>query len=113
MKTPIKILFVLFVGLSLTSCVAKKKLTELQTRYDKAESDLVKCGDNVQDYKDKLERMSSMQQEAESQKNATLGTVQQRDMQIDELKVQILDLKNLRDKQNLLNRCMDFYYLAY
>ncbi len=99
MKTPFKLLFVLFVGLSLTSCVAKKKLTELQTRYDKSESDLVKCGDTVQDYKDKLERMSQMQQEAETQKNTTIGTVQQRDAQISDLKIQIADFKNLRDKQ--------------
>ena len=99
MKTSFKFLFILVVGLSLTSCVAKKKLTELQTRYEKSESDLVKCGDTVQDYKDKLERMSKMQQEAESQKNTTLGTVQQRDMQINELKMQIADFKSLRDKQ--------------
>jgi chemotaxis protein MotB len=99
MKTSFKLLSVLVVGISLTSCVAKKKLTELQTRYDKSETDLVKCGDTVQDYKDKLERMSIMQQEAESQKNMTLSTVQQRDMQINDLQVQILDFKNLRDKQ--------------
>lgn len=99
MKTSFKLLSVLAIGLSLTSCVAKKKFTQLQTQYEKSEADLVKCGDSVQDYKDKLERMSKMQQEAESQKNATLGTVQQRDMQINELKMQISDFKGLRDKQ--------------
>lgn len=99
MKTPFKLLSILAIGLSLTSCVAKKKFTQLQTQYEKSEADLVKCGDSVQDYKDKLERMSRMQQEAESQKNMTLGTVQQRDMQISDLQVQILDFKNLRDKQ--------------
>ena len=99
MKTSFKLLSILVIGLSLTSCVAKKKLTQLQTQYEKSEADLVKCGDSVQDYKDKLERMSRMQQEAESQKNMTLGTVQQRDMQINELKMQISDFKGLRDKQ--------------
>jgi chemotaxis protein MotB len=99
MKTSIKFLSVLVIGLSLTSCVAKKKLTQLQTQYEKSEADLVKCGDSVQDYKDKLERMSRMQQESESQKNMTLGTVQQRDMQISDLQMQITDFKNLRDKQ--------------
>ena len=95
----LKPLFVLFVGLSLTSCVAKKKLTALQSQYDKAQADLVKCGDNVQDYKDKLERMSKLQQDAEAQKNATLATVQQRDQQINDLKDQVADLRKLRDKQ--------------
>lgn len=91
--------FVLFVGLFLTSCVAKKKLTALQSQYDKAQADLVKCGDNVQDYKDKLERMSRLQQESETRKNATLSTVQQRDQQINDLKDQVADLRQLRDKQ--------------
>lgn len=95
----LKPVFVLFVGLSLTSCVAKKKLTALQSQYDKAQADLVKCGDSVQDYKDKLERMSKLQQESETQKNATLATVQQRDQQINDLKDQVADLRKLRDKQ--------------
>ncbi len=95
----LKPVFVLFVGLSLTSCVAKKKLTALQSQYDKAQADLVKCGDSVQDYKDKLERMSKLQQESEAQKNATLATVQQRDQQINDLKDQVNDLRKLRDKQ--------------
>ncbi|AFK03630.1 OmpA/MotB domain protein [Emticicia oligotrophica DSM 17448] len=99
MKMSFKPLFVLFVGLSLTSCVAKKKLTALQAQYDKAQSDLVKCGDSVQDYKDKLERMSKLQQDTEAQKNNTVATVQQRDQQIKDLKEQIADLKSLRDKQ--------------
>jgi len=99
MKISSKPVFVLFVGLSLTSCVAKKKLTALQSQFDKAQADLVKCGDNVQDYKDKLERMSKLQQEGEAQKNATLSSVQQRDQQINDLKDQVADLRKLRDKQ--------------
>lgn len=99
MKLLLKPLIVLCVGLSMASCVAKKKLTALQSKYDQAQSELVKCGDTVQDYKDKLERMSKLQQESESQKNASLSTVQQRDQQIVDLKDQVADLKKLRDKQ--------------
>lgn len=94
-----KPVFVLLVGLSLTSCVAKKKLTALQSQYDKAQADLVKCGDSVQDYKDKLERMSKLQQESEAQKNTANANVQQRDQQINDLKDQVADLRKLRDKQ--------------
>jgi chemotaxis protein MotB len=83
----------------MASCVAKKKLTALQSQYDKAQADLVKCGDSVQDYKDKLDRMSKAQQETEAQKNASISTVQQRDQQITDLKDQIADLRKLRDKQ--------------
>jgi chemotaxis protein MotB len=99
MKMSLKPIFVLFVGLSLTSCVAKKKLTALQSQYDKAQADLVKCGDNVQDYKDKLELMSKSQQKSEAQKNVILSTIQQRDQQINDLKDQVADLRKLRDKQ--------------
>lgn len=99
MRFSFKPLIVLFVGLSMASCVAKKKLTALQSQYDKAQSDLVKCGDTVQDYKDKLDRMSKAQQEAEAQKNASLSTIQQRDQQINDLKDQVSDLRSLRDKQ--------------
>ena len=99
MRFSLRPLFVLFIGLSMASCVAKKKLTALQSQYDKAQDDLVKCGDSVQDYKDKLERMTQTQQETESQKNASLSTIQQRDQQINDLKDQVTDLRKLRDKQ--------------
>lgn len=96
MKTSFKPLFILLLSLSLASCVTKKRLTALQTQYDMAQADLVKCGDNVQDYKD---RLTKLQQETEIQRNTSTGTVQQRDMQISDLKVQLSDLKSLRDKQ--------------
>ena len=99
MRISLKPFFVVFVAMSMASCVAKKKLTALQSQYDKAQSDLVKCGDNVQDYKDKLERMSKVQQETEAQKNTSLSTIQQREQQIGDLKDQISDLKKMRDKQ--------------
>jgi chemotaxis protein MotB len=99
MKTHLKLLFVFGVRLTTASCVTKKKFTSLQNRYDTSVTDLVKCGDMVQDYKERLTGMTRMQQESESQKNMTMSTVQQRDMQIDELKLQIVDFKNLRDKQ--------------
>ena len=99
MRISLKPFFVVFVAMSMASCVAKKKLTALQSQYDKAQSDLVKCGDNVQDYKDKLERMSKVQQETEAQKNTSLSTIQQRDQQIGDLKDQIADFKKMRDKQ--------------
>lgn len=94
-----KPLFVLFVGITMASCVAKKKFTALQSQYDKAQSDLVKCGDTVQDYKTKLEAMSKTQQDTESQRVAGLAQIQQRDQQINDLKDQIADLRSLRDKQ--------------
>ena len=92
MTNPSKILFFLIVSASLSSCVAKKKYVELQSRYDKVQTDLVKCGDSVQDYKDRLAAMSRTNQE-----NETLKI--QRDSQIINLNDQISDLRKTRDKQ--------------
>ena len=99
MKTLQKFLFVSMIGLLLASCVSQKKYAALQAQHDKSESDLVKCGDTVQDYKDRLAKMSQMQMETENQKNNSMSVVQQREQQINDLKVQITDFKNLRDKQ--------------
>ena len=92
MTNPFKILFFFMVAVSLSSCVAKKKFIDLQSRYDKAQTDLVKCGDSVQDYKDRLAAMARTNQE-----NETLKT--QRDAQISNLNDQISDLRKTRDKQ--------------
>ena len=69
MTTHFKILSFLIAITFLSSCVAKKKFIDLQARYDKAKTDLVSCGDSVQDYKDRLSAMSRTNQE-----NARLGT---------------------------------------
>jgi chemotaxis protein MotB len=92
MTKSFKILFFLIVSISLSSCVTKKKFVDLQSRYDKAQTDLVMCGDSVQDYKGRLTAMSRTNQE-----NETLKT--QRDSQITNLNEQILDLRKTRDKQ--------------
>lgn len=76
----------------LSSCVTKKKFVDLQSRYDKAQTDLVKCGDSVQDYKDRLSAMARTNQENETSKV-------QRDAQITNLNEQITDLRKTRDKQ--------------
>jgi chemotaxis protein MotB len=92
MTTHFKILSFLIAITFLSSCVAKKKFIDLQARYDKTQTDLVKCGDSVQDYKDRLTAMSRTNQENESLKN-------QRDTQINSLNEQIVDLRKTRDKQ--------------
>jgi chemotaxis protein MotB len=92
MTTHFKILSFLIAITFLSSCVAKKKFVDLQSRYDKSQTDLVSCGDSVQDYKDRLTAMSRTNQENESLKN-------QRDAQITSLNEQIVDLRKNRDKQ--------------
>ena len=92
MTNSFKILFFLIASISLSSCVTKKKFVDLQSRYDKAQTDLVMCGDSVQDYKGRLTAMSRTNQENEALKT-------QRDSQITNLNEQILDLRKTNDKQ--------------
>ena len=92
MTTHFKILSFLIAITFFSSCVTKKKFVDLQSRYDKAQTDLVKCGDSVQDYKDRLAAMSRINQENETSKV-------QRDAQITNLNEQITDLRKTRDKQ--------------
>jgi chemotaxis protein MotB len=92
MTTHFKILSFLIAITFFSSCVTKKKFIDLQSRYDKAQTDLVKCGDSVQDYKDRLAAMSRTNQENEASKI-------QRDAQIINLNDQIVDLRKTRDKQ--------------
>lgn len=96
MRTPSKFLFFVAVVVLMSSCVAKKKYAGLQQQYEKSQADLVKCGDQVQDFKD---RLAKAEQERESLRTATTSDIQQRDSQIKDLRDQINDLKSLRDKQ--------------
>ncbi|RYU96488.1 OmpA/MotB family protein [Emticicia agri] len=96
MKTPSKFLFFIAVAIFMSSCVAKKKYAGLQQQLEKSQADLVKCGDQVQDFKD---RLAKAEQERESLRTATTNDIQQRDSQIKDLRDQINDLKSLRDKQ--------------
>lgn len=95
MKTIPKFLCILLAGSLIISCVPQKKFTELQSRYDRTQAELVRCGDSVADYKVRLEAMSKVQQEFDMQKTIALG----KDQQINDLNIQIADFKNLRDKQ--------------
>ena len=92
MTTHFKIVSFFIAITFLSSCVTKKKFVDLQSRYEKAQTDLVKCGDSVQDYKDRLAAMARTNQENETSKV-------QSDAQITNLNEQITDLRKTRDKQ--------------
>ncbi|WP_259015578.1 OmpA/MotB family protein [Emticicia fluvialis] len=96
MKVLVKPLIILFAATSLASCVTKKKYVALQNEYDRSQSNLVKCGDEVQDYKD---RLAAATRNAENQNMASQSAIQQRDQQLSYMKDQLEDLKKLRDRQ--------------
>lgn len=96
MKSLIKITGILGLCLFLSSCVAKKKFVEMQTNLqselDLTNKQLGKCGE---DLNKAMNDLSICEQEKASLKN----TLQLRQEQMEDMKVQIKDIKTQRDKQ--------------
>lgn len=96
MKTLQKISLVFASAILLSSCVAKKKFTELQSQLDAVNADLNKRGEMVNDYKNQVRDLE--QKLAEEQKLAATK-MESRESQISSLNSQIEDLKKQRDSQ--------------
>ncbi len=104
-----KFQFHLFVSvlliLGLSSCVTKKKytalktqLTDVQSELTAANKDLGKCGQNLNEYMNKLALCEQDRSNAQTESRL-------REEQIQFLKSQLFDCQNLRDKQ--LNQAED------
>jgi len=87
---------IVFFGLSLASCVSQKKMKALQVKTDICQTNLLRCDSDFQLYKD---RMSREQQEFINQRSMSMNTLQDREQQIKDLKVQLSESKSTRDKQ--------------
>ena len=92
MKSTAKFLVFLCLGLTMASCVSKKKFVSLRTELETANRDLGKCGVSLNDY---MARLSTCDQELK----AAQGTMKMRQEQMDDLRAQLTDAKSLRDKQ--------------
>lgn len=92
MKPSILLLLLLSVGLTMTSCVSKKKFTNLQNELKKANDDLGKCGVSLNDY---MKRLSACENDLRNN-NTQMDARQQ---QLNDLKEQLADCKATRDKQ--------------
>jgi chemotaxis protein MotB len=87
-----KIGFYLIVGLTMTSCVAKKKMARLQLQYNDLKNDLEKRGELVNEFTQKYNNCE--------QEKALLGkTLEGRDELIANLKSQLNENQNLQSKQ--------------
>ena len=92
MKSTVKFLVFLCLGLSMASCVSKKKFVALTTELETANRDLGKCGVSLNDY---MTRLSTCDQELKAAKSS----LQSRQEQMQDLRTQLEDAKALRDKQ--------------
>lgn len=92
MKLTIQLCLVLMAGLLVSSCVSKKQFLQVQTDLEKAQSDLSKCDKDLGDYMNRLGQ-------CEERSKAKDNTVRLREEQMADLRAQLADAKNLRDKQ--------------
>ncbi len=96
MQIKTSVIIGLIATLSMASCVSKKKLTALKDQHKKemdiANEQLGKCGQDLNKYIGLLATCEQEKQVARSKSN-------DKDEQISDLKTQLADAKNFRDKQ--------------
>ncbi len=92
-------LFLLLVGVLLTSCVSKKEYLALQQELMAANQDLGKCGESLNDYMNRLSACESEKQRVRADLQTAQSNLAIRQEQLDDLKMLIDDLRQQRDKQ--------------
>jgi len=99
MSTTTKYILFICVGLSMTSCVAKKKFVSLQSELAAANKDLGKCGESLNEALAKITTCEKDKENLRSELNASKSALQLREEQIRDLRAQVEDFKTQRDKQ--------------
>lgn len=95
----LKLWCILFLGVSVTSCVSKKKFADMETQYNEAQASLDRCQEQEMVYKSRIDAVEKEGETLQSTLTATKTTLNLREEQIADLKSQIEDLKSQRDRQ--------------
>lgn len=99
MKFIAKLTLLSFCLLLASSCVSKKKFIGLQTQLDEANADLGKAGVKINDYINKLDACEQEKARLKNEASTVKSNLQLREEQITDLRNQVKDAKELRDKQ--------------
>jgi chemotaxis protein MotB len=99
MKSTLKICMLLCIGLTMFSCISKKKFASLQSELDSTNKELGTCGESLNEYMNKLSACEQEKELLKGEIKAKNSSTELREEQINDLKVQIADLKSQRDKQ--------------
>lgn len=99
MRSTTLLLLFLAVGISLTSCVTKKKFLSLQAQLEAANKDLGTCGTKLNNLMNQLSACEKDKERLKGDINTNQNTLNLKEEQIADLKAQIADLKAQRDKQ--------------
>ena len=90
------LLLIAIISMTTVSCVSKKKIAEIQARYqsnlDIANKQLGQCGEDLNDYMDRLAA-------AKAENDRLSNSSDFRSEQVQDLKDQLADCKQFRDKQ--------------
>lgn len=95
----LKLWCILFLGVSVTSCVSKKKFTEMESQYNEAQASLDRCQEQEMVFKSRIDAVEKEGETLQSTLTSTKTTLNLREEQIEDLKNQIDDLKSQRDRQ--------------
>jgi len=114
MKSLAKLIVFCAICFSLSSCVMKKQYlamqTDLKSQLDAANKDLGKLGVSLNEYMSRLAACEKDKERLSGDIRTNQSSMQLREEQINDLKAQINDLKNMREKQ--LNTVTDLTTLS-
>lgn len=114
MKSFAKLIVFCAICFSLSSCVMKKQYlamqTDLKSQLDAANKDLGKLGVSLNEYMSRLAACEKDKERLSGDIRTSQSSMQLREEQINDLKAQINDLKNMREKQ--LNTVTDLTTLS-
>ncbi len=89
----------LLAGLTMTSCVTKKQFLSLQAELDAANKDLGNCGVSLNEYMTRLSSCDRDRENLRSDLRTAENTIKHREEQLQDLRTQLADCKEQRDKQ--------------
>lgn len=89
----------LAIALLGASCVSKKKYLSLQEQLQAANQEIGKCGEDLNDYMNRLSACQEEQQRIRGNLQTAQSKLEIRQEQVEDLKVLIEDLRSQRDKQ--------------
>jgi len=102
-KLRLPLLLFLSISFLMTSCISKKQHAALQSEYDAANKQIGKCGEDLNDYMQRLAACERQNEGDVARLKGQLATAESnlrlREEQINDLKDQIGDIRNVRDKQ--------------
>lgn len=96
MKLTTRLAVILMASAAFTSCVGKKKYTELQSQLAQSQSSLESCSDDLLKYKQDLTKAEN---DLANERASAANTAKLREEQIADLRGQVTDLQAARNQQ--------------